>query len=66
MKAGQEALQAGNLNVLRNTLLHRNCTELKIFEMPYLYAHFTSARDPSTANKAGGGERALASLVHAE
>ena len=64
LKAEQEALQTGNANVLRNTLVHRSCTKLRIFEILYPYAHFTGARDPSTANKIGG--RALASLVHTE
>lgn len=54
MKAGLEALQTESLNILRNTLLHRSCTKLKISELPYLYAHFAGARDPSTANKGRG------------
>lgn len=57
MKAGLEALQTKNLNILRNTLLHRSCTKLEISELPYLYAHFAGARDPSTANTGGGVRR---------
>lgn len=55
MKAGQEALQAGNSNVLRNTLLHRNCTDQR--SLRYLICmHISLVPEiPALPIKLGGG-----------